>query len=130
VVIGLRVRNLIDALAAQGIGKEAQTQVSNLLAQTPLAGFDPFHDVDEILLASTGEGQNPPSLVVMTGRFDAAAFTSQGKRDGDAIIVEGRKGATQATALVDANTMLIGDLALVRAALDRGGKSVAIPRPL
>ena len=77
VVIGLRVRSLVDALAAQGIGKEAQEKVSGFLAQTPLAGFDPFHDVDEILLASTGEGQNPPSLVVMTGRFNAPAFSSR-----------------------------------------------------
>ena len=126
VVIGLRVRSLVDALAAQGIGKEAQASVSGFLAQTPLAGFDPFHDLDEILLGSTGEGQNPPSLVVMTGRFDAAAFSSRGKRYRDALIMEGQPGVKQVTAFVDANTMLAGDLPMVRAALDRGAKGAPL----
>ena len=120
VVIGLRVRSLVDALAAQGVAKEAQEKMSGLLAQTPLAGFDPFHDVDEILLASTAEGSNPPSLVVMTGRFNTAAFSSGGKHYRDALILEGPPGSKQAMALVDADTMLAGDPVLVRAALDRG----------
>jgi len=122
VLFGLRVRSLIEALAAQGIGKEAQRTVSGLLAQTPLAGFDPFHDVDEIVLASTGAGQNPPTLVVMAGRFDAAAFSSGGRRYRDALILEGQPGAKQVTALVDAHTMLMGDPLMVLAALDRGDK--------
>jgi hypothetical protein len=126
VVIGLRVRSLVDALAAQGIAKEAQEKASGLLAQTPLAGFDPFHDVDEIVLDSTAEGQNPSSLVVMRGRFNAAAFSSAGKPYRNAIILEGPPGSKQATALVNANTMLAGDLRLVRAALDRGGQLAPI----
>jgi hypothetical protein len=126
VVIGLRVRALIDAMAGQGVGQEAQGMISALLAQAPVKGFDPFHDVDEILFASTGEGQNAPSLVVMTGRFDAAALASGGKRYRNALILESRPGAKQATALADANTMLAGDLPLVRAALDRGGKGASI----
>ena len=100
--------------------------MSGLLGQTPLAGFDPFHDVDEILLASTAEGPNPPSLVVMTGRFNAAAFSSGGKRYRNALIMEGPQGSKQSTALVDANTMLAGDPVLVRAALDRGGQGAPI----
>jgi hypothetical protein len=126
VVIGLRVRSLVDALSAQGIAQEARQKISGFRAQTPLAGFDPFHDVDEILLASTAAGPNPPSLVVMTGRFDAAAFSSGGTHYRNAIILEGPRGSQQATALVDANTMLAGDPALVRAALDRGGRGAPI----
>ena len=126
VVIGLRVRSLVDAMAAQGVAKEAQEKVSGLLAQTPLAGFDPFHDVDEILLASTAEGSNPPSLVVMTGRFNAAAFSSGGKHYRDALILEGPPGSKQAMALAGADTMLAGDPVLVRAALDRGGQGAPI----
>jgi hypothetical protein len=120
------VRGLVDALAAQGVDKEAREKLSGFLAQTPLAGFDPFHDVDEILFASTGEGQNPPSLVVMTGRFDAVAFSSGGKRYRDALILESPPGSKQVTALVGVNTMLAGDLPLVRAAIDRGDKGAAL----
>jgi len=54
VVIGLRVRGLLDAVAAQGFGKEAQETVSKALAQNAIPGLDPFHDVDEILLGSSG----------------------------------------------------------------------------
>jgi hypothetical protein len=126
VVIGLRVRSLVDAMAAQGVAKEAQQKVSGLLAQTPLAGFDPFHDVDEILLASTAQGPNPPSLKVMTGRFNAAVFSSGGKHYRDALIQEGPPGSKQAMALAGANTMLAGDPVQVRAALDRGGQGAPI----
>ena len=126
VVIGLRVRGLVDALATQGVGKEAEDKVSGLLAQTPLAGFDPFHDVDEILLASTAEGRNPPSLVVMTGRFHAAAFSSGGKHYRNALIMESPQKSEQAMALVDANTVLAGELPVVLAALDRGVEGAPI----
>ena len=126
VVIGLRVRSLVDALAAQGFTKEAQQKASGMLAQTPLAGFDPFHDVDEILLASTAEGQNPPSLVIMTGRFNAAAFSSGASHYRNALVLEGPRGSRQAMALIDANTMLAGEPALVRAALDRGALGAPI----
>jgi len=130
VVIGLRVKSLVDAMAAQGFTKEAQEKASGLLAQTPLAGFDPFHDVDEILLASTAEGQNPPSLVVMTGRFNAAAFSSAGTHYRNALIQEGPQGSKQAMALVGADTMLAGDPAQLRAALDRGAQGEPIDSDL
>jgi len=128
-LIGLRVRSLANALTAQGIDKEAQAGVSGLLAQTPLSGLDLFHDIDEILVASTGEAQNSPMLVVMTGRFDAAAF-SAGKRYRGALILENKGPSRGATALVDANTMLEGDLPLVEAALDNAGKGTRIDQAL
>ena len=82
--------------------------------------------MDEILLASTAQGQNPPALVVMTGRFNAAAFSSGAGHYRNALILEGPPGAKQAMALADSGTMLAGDPALVRAALDRGGRGAPI----
>ena len=127
-VIGLRVRGLLDAVAAQGFGKEAQETVSKALAQNAIPGLDPFHDVDEILLGSSGEGENPPSLVVMKGRFKAETFSFAGARDGNALIV-GSPGSQQMMAFVDANTVLAGDPALVRAALSRGAEGAASLEP-
>jgi len=127
-LIGLRVRNFSDALAAQGIDLEAQARASGLLAQSPFGGLDPFHGVDEILVASAGVGQNPPTLVVMTGRFDAATF-SAGKAYRGALILETKGTSRQATAFVDANTMLEGPLPLVEAAID-GGKGAPIDQEL
>ena len=123
--MGLHVPGLLDALARQGFGKEAQEAVSKALAQTAIPGLDPFHDVDEILLGSAGEGQNPPSLVVIKGRFKAEAFSSAGARDRNALMM-GSPGSQQMMAFVNANTVLAGDPALVRAALARDAEGASI----
>ena len=126
VVIGVRVRALIDALASQGIAHNAQERISGLLGQTPLAGLDVFRDVDEILIASTGAGQNPPSLAVITGKFDPAAFASRGKPYRNAVIVQTPEGSGQAIAFVEQGPMLAGSLPLIRGALDRGARAAAL----
>jgi hypothetical protein len=125
VLMGLRVPGLLAALAQQDFAKQTQETVSTALAQTAIPGLDPFHDVDEILLGSTGEGANPPSLVIVKGRFKAEAFSSAGARDGNTLMVGG-PASRQAVAFVDANTLLAGDPALVRAALARGPDSASI----
>ncbi len=124
--MGLRVRSVFDALAAQGIGKEMHDTVAELISRSPLAGFDPTQDLDEVLLATTGEGQNPPTLVVMTGRFNVSAFQSAGVRYRNALTIERPPGSRQLEALIDSNTMLAGEASMVRAALDRGSQDARI----
>jgi hypothetical protein len=120
IVIGIRVRSLVDAFAATGIAKETQEALTSVVSQSPLGGIDISRDLDEIWFTSTGVGQNPPFLAVITGRFSEAAFASGGKRYGNAWIVESKGNAQQVIALVDAGAALAGDLKLVKAALDRG----------
>ncbi len=120
VVIGLRLRGLVDALAAKGFTKEAQDALARTMPSSQLGGIDIFHDLDEVWLASTGVGQNPPFLAIMTGRFNERVFSAGGKRYRNALIAESNQNAKQAMAFVDDGTLLAGDLVLVKAALDRG----------
>src|SRR5437764_4664945 len=70
VVLGIRMRNIVELLQAQNFAAEWRSTSAALLAQTPLAGFDPLKDIDEVIIASTGVGDNPEVLVVLRGRFD------------------------------------------------------------
>src|ERR1017187_6592634 len=73
-VFGIRMRNVIDLLGSQSFAAEWQKASSQLAAGTPLACFDPLKDLDEVLITSPGEGENPPVLLVLKGRFDVDRF--------------------------------------------------------
>jgi len=122
VVIGIHVGNLSRAFAASDFAAELKSQSSAILAQTPLAGFDPMKDLDEVLIASAGGGPNAPTLVVIRGRFDVERLGNGAKRYHDVPLLEDPRQANSAMALLDANTALAGDLPLVRAAIDRRGQ--------
>ena len=37
---------------------------------TAFAGFDPLHDIDEVMLTSAADRENAPALLVLRGRFN------------------------------------------------------------
>jgi hypothetical protein len=120
VVIGLRARSLFNSLEAQGAVKDARASLAGLTANTPFAGFDPTQDLDEILIATTAQGQNAPSLVLMTGRFKLSELAATGQKYRNAVVIGNRQGSGQIQAFIGSDTVLAGDAATVRAALDRG----------
>jgi len=120
-VLGIVVRPAIATLA-QGLGPELLAQASALLAQTPLAGFDPLKDLDEVLIATSGKGNNPPALAVLRGRFDVERLGRNAAWYRDALMLKGAVGQDGVLALLDSSTALAGDAALVRAAIDRRGQ--------
>lgn len=126
VVIGIHVRSIRDSAGMQDLIAQSQTEGTAWLAQQlkipSLANFDPLRDIDEVLLASTAEGQNPPCLIVVSGRFDLAILGKGASRYRDVPLL-GATDASGVLALLDANTILAGDLALVRDAIDRRGQS-------
>jgi hypothetical protein len=124
-VFGLRASSILNLLAQQDGAKDLRTQVSALLAMTPWSGFDPFRDIDEVVVAAMGSGQNPPTLAVITGRFDAAKL-AQGKGQAyrSATLVQDAK-SKQVLAILDDATLLAGDMPLVKSAIDRAAGTVA-----
>src|SRR5215813_14759624 len=72
-VFGLKVRVLTQAPAMQSIAAQARAEVPEWGAMMNSVGFDPFADIDEVLIASMGEGKNAPSLVLIRGRVAALA---------------------------------------------------------
>ena len=124
VVFGLRTANLLDLLARQDGAKDIRQQVSMLLAASPFSGFDPFHDIDEVVLATTGTGQNPPALIVITGRFDPAKLAQGAHPYHNIPLIQNAK-SKQVMAVLDATTLLAGDPPLVKAAIDRAAANTS-----
>jgi len=126
IVFGLRTGALLNLIAEQNKTQDLRQQVSFLLAATPFAGFDPFHDLDELVVAAVGSGQNPPSIAVITGNFNAAMLSHGKGRDyHGATLVTPEKSKDTTMGILDEHTLLVGDLALVQAAIDRASGNVA-----
>jgi hypothetical protein len=123
VVFGIRVHNLALSSVVQSLAAQAQAAAAGWLKAVPLGGVDLLRDIDEVLIATSGKGQNPPAIIVVTGRFDVARLAGGAKRYHDVPLWTGEKETDSVVALLDGATAVIGDPALVRAAIDqRGGK--------
>ena len=131
VVIGIRVRGILDALTTQGIASgDWQTKASAVLAQTPLAGFDPFKDLDELVIASSGEGQKPPSLMWIRGRFDMERLGKNAQSYHGVPVLGSAQTPDSILALLDSSTAIAGDPPLVHAAIDARGNGAGLDAKL
>jgi hypothetical protein len=130
VVFGIRIHNILASSLVRGFMAGAQAAGADWLKQVSLPGFDPLRDIDEVLIASSGEGQKPPALLVLSGRFDVAHLAAGARRYHDVPLLGGGKEGDGAMALLDGSTAIAGDLALVRAAIDRRDQSLKIDTAL
>lgn len=119
IVIGIRVRNLaVSSFAAQ-----AQAAAAGWLKAVPLDGIDFLRDIDEVLIASPGKGSNPRAIVVVAGRFDVAGMAEGATRYHEVPLLTGENETDSAVAFLPDGAAVIGDPALVRAAIDQRGKA-------
>jgi hypothetical protein len=125
VVFGFSLRGLIDSPLIAGL-KDAKISTATLMAGSPLAKVDPLKDIDDVIIATTGEGQNPPTLIVAHGRFPSDLMPPGGKIYGGVPIFEDAKTSNGSFALLDSGTLLGGDLAMVHAAIDRRGMASSL----
>ncbi|MGP8246254.1 MAG: hypothetical protein ACLQVN_17260 [Bryobacteraceae bacterium] len=123
VVIGLRVNGVLDGISDL-LPPDWRAQATAALSAAPLAGFDPFRDLEEVVISSTGEGAAPPALIWLRGRFPVSelAETAMMTDRGVPLIRAGPKGG--AIAFPDPTIALAGDEALVRAALERMANAI------
>jgi hypothetical protein len=126
IVFGMRVRAVVNSSLAQSLGSEIQGASGDWQKLITVAGFDPLHDLDEVVLASTGEGKEAPVLIVARGTFDTTRLAAKAKPyHGVPLITIGEKesvGAKPAIlAILDGSTVLTGDPEEVKAAIDRRG---------
>jgi hypothetical protein len=97
------------------------------LQMTPLAGFDPLKDIDEVLIAATAKDRKAPGLVVIRGKFDVARLGAGGTSYKDVrILAAGGKTPAGGIALLDEATLVLGELPQLHAAIDRMGHGAAI----
>src|SRR5215831_11052525 len=125
IVFGVSVRNLIDSPLLSGAFADAKLSATPFFKGTPLEGLDPFKDIDDLIVASTGEGEKAPTLLVLRGRFPPAIIPT-GATNYHGVLLVDSKSPAGSFALLDSDTMIGGDLALVRAAIDRRGGTATI----
>jgi hypothetical protein len=124
-VVGVHVRSIIDnPLFADAIA-EVRTKSAAILTQTPLAGFDPLKDLDEILFATSGKGEKPPAIAVLLGRFPVEQLGQDARRYREVPILQSPKQPQGALALIDSSTAIAGPAADVRAAIDRRAEATS-----
>jgi hypothetical protein len=110
------------------------TQVQPLIAAT---GFDPFQDIAEVLCASAADPSKPTAILLVRGNFNPEKITALVTgRSG--VLVEPYDGSTlisltgpnnknpMALAFIGTSLAAAGDLASVKAAIDRNGGAVGI----
>jgi hypothetical protein len=125
VIIGFSLRGLTDSPLLVNLGAEAQTVKAEFMKGGPLPELDPLKDIDSVLVATTAEGDSPPALMVLRGRFQVERWGAKAARyRGVPYFVDTRHG-NQSIALLDDSTAIAGELPEVKAALDRKGKAAS-----
>jgi hypothetical protein len=83
VVINLNVRQIVDsdlfkknALEAAQEALRGNDQIQDILKDL---GFDPFKDLDRLIVAAPVRAENDRGLLIAHGRFDAAKFKAKGE---------------------------------------------------
>src|SRR5579872_2531287 len=117
-VIGFHLRTIIDSSLVQSLGADLfKNAGAKWTASSPFPGIDPLKDLDEVIIASTMNGDHPPSLVICHGRFNLAQLQKGAHRYRGVAIKEIQDG--DGIALLDAGTLLGGNMNELRAAIDR-----------
>jgi hypothetical protein len=117
-VIGLHVRSILDSPLVQSLTAEFLKAAGGKMPATALfPGFDPLKDLDEVVIASTMEGANPPSVVICRGRFPVDELAK------GAVVYRGvpirAANDKDGVAVLDPGTVLAGTVGDLRAAIDR-----------
>jgi len=123
VLAGVNVDSAKTSPFGQYVLSQMQSNDQDMQKLIALTGFDPTQDVSELLAASNGTPKT--GLVVARGKFDAgkitaAALAGGGSTEtyGSATIIEDPK-QTHGVAFLSATLVVAGDLASVKAAIDR-----------
>jgi hypothetical protein len=129
VVLGIRLRNILNAIITSDEIKELRVKTAAVMAQSGFPGFDPFIDLDELLVATSGAGEKVPSIAILRGRFDVDRLAGTAPRYHGIPVIDNKQGSDSVTALLDSSTAIAGPLALVHAAIDnRGGAAHLSPK--
>ena len=97
VVFGIRVPAIVESAIFKDAGTGAQKLSEDWLKLVAITGFDPLHDIDEVLMASPADKENAPALLVLRGRFDLARMGAGAPRyHGVAMVGDGKDGQGRA----------------------------------
>jgi hypothetical protein len=109
VVVGIQLRRILDSPLGKGL-----TSGTGKFNVPELAGLDLMRDVDELIIATNAEGDNPPGLMVLIGRFHPVGARSYH----NVPVVETSTAGASLIAFLDESTAIAGKPADVHAAID------------
>ena len=140
VMAGINVVNAeISPFGQYILAKVTATDQTGLQEFIQHAGFDPTKDVSEVLAASAGNMQTPSGLLLVKGNFDLSTLLASLQKEtgvtvgayGPATLVTGGTDTKtpHAVAFLNGTIAIAGDVASVKAAVDRsaGPNSLASP---
>jgi hypothetical protein len=138
VIAGVNVEQAKGTQFGQYILTQIQTHDSDMQKLIDLTGFDPRRDVREVLVASDGTPQAKAGLALARGNFDVARITAAATTVGKDVATESYGGVTiledskasHGIAFLDSTTVVAGDLASVKAAIDRRSNAQPLPAAL
>jgi hypothetical protein len=115
------------------VNSSANQELQNFVTAT---GFDPRHDISEILAASSSNAAKPSGLVLAIGNFNVSQITTAITAKAPTETVQTYDGATLITstnaksnfslAFLGTNIAIAGDTASVKAAIDRSQSANSI----
>src|SRR5689334_17597978 len=129
VIAGVNVEQAKGTVFGQYVLNQIQTHDADMQKLVTLTGFDPRRDVREVLVASNGtaSSQSHTGLALAKGTFDVAKITAAATMAGKDVATESYGGLTiledakglNGIAFLDSTTVVAGDVANVKAAIDR-----------
>ena len=126
VLAGVNVQQAKGTQFGQFVLNQIQTHDAELQKLVTLTGFDPRRDVTELLVASDGVPQGKTGLALAKGTFNVGMITAAATLAGVVsevyngfTILEEPKNKVAGMAFLDGNTVVAGDIASVRGAIDR-----------
>jgi hypothetical protein len=132
VIAGLQVQQTKTSLFGQYVLSHMQVEDAGFKKFIAQTGFDPRRDVTEIVMASNWEQATPESrwLVAARGSFNLPQLTSAAKANGGVITDyqgvgiltysdQAKPEAESGIAFFDSSSAVMGDLASVKAAIQR-----------
>jgi hypothetical protein len=138
VVAGLQVDSAKSSLFGQYVLSHLSVNDTKLEQFTSETGFDPRHDVSEIVVASNWKSNTPDNrwIVAAHGAFNISKITSTAQTNGgviapyngiNVVTLQASSSAQLATgvAFLDSSTALVGDVTSVEAAIDRKKSNAA-----
>jgi hypothetical protein len=136
VVAGVNVDQAKSSPLGQYVLLQMQSQDQHMREMAQQTGFDPTRDVHELLVASSGAPGKETGLALARGNFNITGVTDAASQHGG--FVENYGGATIVEdphktigiAFVNSTLVVAGDLANVKAAIDRQTSPSILPASL
>ena len=134
VLAGVNVQQAKGTQFGQYILNELQTHDAEMQKLVTLTGFDPRRDVSELLVASDGAPGSKSGLALAKGTFNVAMITAAATMAGVTTevyggftILEEPKKQIAGIAFLDGSTVVAGDIASVKGAIDRSKSPQPLP---